>query len=77
MRLTHPNNCHPDRSGPIFSLAPVFGASGRAVEGSRHNHFVLALNSLLEFRFSSVAFRTSLPDRWSLISDIASPQQHP
>ena len=26
--------CHPDRSGPIFSLAPNCGASGRAVEGS-------------------------------------------
>src|SRR5258706_11588808 len=25
--------CHPDRSGPIFSSAPHFGASGRAVEG--------------------------------------------
>jgi hypothetical protein len=26
--------CHPDRSGPIFSFAPLFGASGRGVEGS-------------------------------------------
>jgi len=26
--------CHPDRSGPTFSSAPQFGASGRAVEGS-------------------------------------------
>ncbi len=26
---------HPDRSGPIFSSAPQFGASGRAVEGPR------------------------------------------
>jgi hypothetical protein len=27
--------CHPDRSGPIFSSAPFFGASGRALEGPR------------------------------------------
>jgi hypothetical protein len=26
--------CHPERSDPIFSFAPQFGASGRAVEGS-------------------------------------------
>src|SRR5580704_222951 len=25
--------CHPDRSGPIFLPAPLFGASGRVVEG--------------------------------------------
>ena len=31
-----PTKCHPDRSGPIFSSAPLFGASGRAVEGSWH-----------------------------------------
>jgi hypothetical protein len=30
-------HCHPDRSDPIFSSAPQCGASGRAVEGSRHN----------------------------------------
>ncbi len=29
-------NCHPDRSGPIFSFAPLFGASGRVAEGSKH-----------------------------------------
>ena len=26
--------CHPERSDPIFSAAPQFGASGRVVEGS-------------------------------------------
>ena len=26
--------CHPERSDPIFSCAPLFGASGREVEGS-------------------------------------------
>ena len=30
----HTQNCHPDRSGPIFSFAPFSGASGRVVEGS-------------------------------------------
>ncbi len=30
----HPQNCHPDRSGPTFSFAPPSGASGREVEGS-------------------------------------------
>ena len=29
-----PLYCHPDRSGPIFSFAPLFGASGRGAEGS-------------------------------------------
>src|SRR5208337_4717287 len=29
-----PQICHPDRSGPTFSSAPNYGASGRAVEGS-------------------------------------------
>src|SRR5208283_5148088 len=29
-----PKNCHPERSGPIFSFAPICGASGRVAEGS-------------------------------------------
>jgi len=29
-----PKFCHPDRSGPISSFAPNYGASGRGVEGS-------------------------------------------
>jgi hypothetical protein len=43
----HTNNCHPDRSGPIFSFAPPVGASGRAVEGSRQDR-LLGLSSLCE-----------------------------
>src|SRR5208282_6864219 len=42
--------CHPacpeprrDRSGPIFSSAPLSGASGRAVEGSAFSLFLGAL----------------------------------
>src|SRR5208283_2200958 len=31
---TPPQNCHSDRSGPTFSFAPPYGASGRAVEES-------------------------------------------
>ena len=38
-----PLNCHPDRSGPTVSPAPLFGASGRAVEGSRHHFQQLAV----------------------------------
>ncbi len=53
-------NCHPDRSGPIFSDAPICGASGRVVEGPRHNRRVLPLLPTFpflnfEFRFSSFA----------------------
>jgi hypothetical protein len=72
--------CHPDRGGPIFSSAPNCGASDRiarfarpvrfaGVEGSRHNHRVLPPSSLFEFRPSSFAPRSPLPDRGSLISD--------
>src|SRR5271157_1916808 len=35
--------CHPDRSGPTFSLAPICGASGRVVEGSLLHSFTLSL----------------------------------
>ena len=33
-KASAPLYCHPDRNGPIFSFAPLFGASGRGVEGS-------------------------------------------
>ena len=33
-KASAPLYCHPDRSGPIYSFAPLFGASGRGVEGS-------------------------------------------
>jgi hypothetical protein len=36
-RITHAQNCHSDRSGPIFSSAPNYGASGRGVEESLLN----------------------------------------
>jgi hypothetical protein len=61
--------CHPDRSGPIFSSAPHFGASGRGVEGSQHNHRVLPPSSVFAFRFLSFPFRIPPPDRRSLIAD--------
>ena len=32
-----PVTCHPERSGPTFSSRRIFGASGRAVEGSWHH----------------------------------------
>ena len=45
----HTNNCHPDPAGrdPIFSFAPPFGASGRAVDGSRQDR-LLGFSSLCE-----------------------------
>jgi hypothetical protein len=55
-KTNSPKICHPDRSGPIFSFAPNYGASGRGVEGS------LFLPRL------SFAFLLS-PDRWSLLPD--------
>src|SRR5208337_1286779 len=77
-------NCHPDRSGPTFSSAPHFGASGRAarfvrpvrfagMKGSRHSHRVLPPSSLFEFRSSSFAPPSPFPDRSSLISFLLSP----
>src|SRR5208337_3374418 len=50
-----PQDCHPERSGPIFSSAPPSGTSGRAVEGSRHpptstsTSFTLSLFSFASF----------------------------
>jgi len=35
--------CHPDRSGPTFSSAPLSGASGRGVEGSAFSPFLCDL----------------------------------
>src|SRR5208283_2077689 len=73
--------CEPQRTPRpcvIFFLNVIPTAVPRplrhAVEGSRHNHRVLALWSFHEFRFSSFAFRVSLfefplPDRRYLISD--------
>jgi len=37
-------DCHPERSGPTFSSAPISGASGRALEGS-----LMRLSFLCEF----------------------------
>jgi len=48
-RFAYGINCHPERSSPIFSSAPHFGASGRTVEGS-----LLDLNQLLSSLFFSV-----------------------
>jgi len=39
--------CHPDRSGPIFSSAPPSGASGRAVEGSRQDLDLFAIDGTI------------------------------
>ena len=39
--------CHPDRSGPIFSSAPLCGASGRAVEGSWQDLNLFAIDGFI------------------------------
>src|SRR5208283_2455961 len=65
--------CHPHRSGPIFSSAPICGASGRGVEGSWHplnrfsHHKVLLLNSythspLLQLFSSNIWDHNPMPD---------------
>src|SRR5208282_1650626 len=58
-------NCHPDRSGPIFSFALPFGASGRGVEGSAFSALLCELCTLSDL---CVIF-ISLPDRRYLIAD--------
>ncbi len=50
-------HCHPDRSDPIFSSAPQCGASGRAVEGSRHN---LTVEQSLPIVLSAFSFACGL-----------------
>jgi len=63
-------NCHPDRSGPIFSFAPFSGASGRAVEGSLRCFSLLcstlcvlcvltSVNSVLPSLFLAFLFRAA------------------
>jgi len=44
--------CHPDRSDPAFSCAPICGAPGRGAEGSRHHLAAQALLSIFHFRVS-------------------------
>src|SRR5208282_1340918 len=38
-RAASPNKCHPERSDPTFSGAPICGAPGREVEGSAFSWF--------------------------------------
>ena len=65
----------------FWRVGPHFGASGRAarfvrparfagMEGSRHNHRVLPPSSFFEFRSSTLAPRSPLPDRRSLIATL-------
>jgi len=65
--------CRPDRSGPIFSFAPNYGASGRGVEGSwQHRSPPRSMRSSLHR--SSLTLRRSGHFAWPPLTTSHSPQ---